>query len=106
MRFPFAEIHFALPFHAATRIAYRKVDALAQIGCRVLVPLGKRIATGFVVQRTDKIDFAPEKLRDILDRLEGDPKTLLEEWQRKLALKFDENGKIVPRYPVEVGRER
>ena len=31
--------------------------------------------------------------------LEGDPKTLLEEWQKKLALKFDANGKIVPMYP-------
>jgi len=37
--------------------------------------------------------------------LQGDPKTLLEEWQKKLTLKFDENGKIVPRYPVEA-RER
>jgi hypothetical protein len=36
--------------------------------------------------------------------LPGDPKTLLEEWQRKLALKFDENGKIVPRYSVEAAR--
>ncbi len=32
--------------------------------------------------------------------IEGDPKELLETWQRKLALKFDTDGKIVPRYPV------
>ena len=38
--------------------------------------------------------------------LVGDPKTLLEEWQSKLALQFDANGKIVPRYPVAVARAR
>jgi WD40 repeat protein len=38
--------------------------------------------------------------------IQGDPKALLEEWQRKLALKFDENGKIVPMYSVEAARER
>ena len=33
--------------------------------------------------------------------LAGDPKALLEEWQKKLALKF-EDGKIVPMWPVAV----
>jgi WD40 repeat protein len=37
--------------------------------------------------------------------IQGDPKTLLKEWQNKLALKFDENGKIVPMYLVEAARE-
>lgn len=31
----------------------------------------------------------------------SDPNSLLEEWQRKLSLKFDEQGKIVPVWPVE-----
>lgn len=32
--------------------------------------------------------------------IEGDPEALLEEWGRKLALRFDENMDVVPRYPV------
>jgi len=39
---------------------------------------------------------------DIADAppLEGNPQELLETWQHKLALKFDQDGKIVPRWPV------
>jgi len=74
MPFPFAEIHFALPLSRGyTYRVPESLDTLAQIGCRALVPLGKRVATGFVVRRTDKIDFAPEKLRDILDVLDAAP---------------------------------
>jgi primosomal protein N' (replication factor Y) len=71
---PFAEIHFALPLSRG--YTYRvpdSLDTLAQVGCRALAPLGKRVATGFIVRRTDKIDFAPEKLRDILDVLDAAP---------------------------------
>lgn len=32
--------------------------------------------------------------------LEGDPAELLEEWQRRLALKFNENTDIVPKWPM------
>ena len=71
---PFAEIHFALPLSRGyTYRVPESLDAMAQIGCRVLVPLGKRIATGFIVRRTDKIDFAPEKLREVLDVLDAAP---------------------------------
>jgi hypothetical protein len=34
----------------------------------------------------------------------GDPGALLEEWQRKLARTFDEDGKLVPLWPVGVTR--
>ncbi len=34
----------------------------------------------------------------------GDPNALLDEWQKKLGLKFDEQQKIVPVWPVEVIR--
>jgi primosomal protein N' (replication factor Y) len=74
MSLPFAEIHFALPLSRG--YTYRvpdSLDTLAQVGCRALAPLGKRVATGFIVRRTDKIDFAPEKLRDILDVLDATP---------------------------------
>ncbi|MCI0694586.1 primosomal protein N' [candidate division KSB1 bacterium] len=74
MALPFAEIHFALPLSRGyTYRVPESLDELAQAGCRVLVPLGKRVATGFVVRRTDKIDFSPEKLRDILDVLDETP---------------------------------
>jgi primosomal protein N' (replication factor Y) len=74
MPHPFAEIHFALPLSRGyTYRVPKNFDTLAQIGCRALVPLGKRVATGFIVRRTDKIDFAPEKLRDILDVLDVTP---------------------------------
>ncbi|MDZ7359565.1 MAG: primosomal protein N' [candidate division KSB1 bacterium] len=74
MLLPFAEIHFALPLSRG--YTYRvpdSLDMLAQAGCRALAPLGKRVATGFIVRRTNKIDFAPEKLRDILDVLDSTP---------------------------------
>ncbi len=71
---PLAEIHFALPLSRGyTYRVPESLEALAQVGCRALVPLGKRIATGFIVRRTDKIDFSPEKLRDILDVLDEAP---------------------------------
>ena len=74
MSFPFAEIHFALPLSRGyTYRVPENFGTFAQIGCRALVPLGKRVATGFIVRRTDKIDFAPEKLRDILDVLDESP---------------------------------
>ena len=74
MSSPYAEIHFALPLSRGyTYRVPEGLDSIAQIGCRVLVPLGKRIATGFIVRRTDKIDFAPEKLREVLDVLDAAP---------------------------------
>ncbi len=74
MSLPFAEIHFALPLSRGyTYRVPEGLDAVAQSGCRALVPLGKRVATGFIVRRTDKIDFPPEKLRDILDILDDTP---------------------------------
>jgi primosomal protein N' (replication factor Y) len=74
MSLPFAEIHFALPLSRGyTYRVPENLDTAAQAGCRALVPLGKRVSTGFIVRRTDKIDFAPEKLRDILDVLDEAP---------------------------------
>lgn len=74
MSFPFAEIHFALPLSRGyTYRVPESLDAMAQIGCRALVPFGKRVATGFIVRRTDKIDFNPEKLREVLDVLDASP---------------------------------
>jgi hypothetical protein len=36
----------------------------------------------------------------------GDPKELLNDWMKRLALKFDERWKIVPSQPVETGEQR
>jgi primosomal protein N' (replication factor Y) len=74
MQNPFAEIHFALPLSRGyTYRVPESLNAIAQAGCRALVPLGKRVATGFIVRRTDTIDFPPEKLRDIFDVLDEMP---------------------------------
>jgi primosomal protein N' (replication factor Y) len=74
MLLAFAEIHFALPLSRGyTYRVPESFDTIAQVGCRALVPLGKRLATGFIVRRTDKIDFDPEKLREILDILDETP---------------------------------
>lgn len=65
MPFPFAEIHFALPLSRGyTYRVPEGLDTLAQIGCRALMPLGKRVATGFIVRRKGKIDLLPETARD------------------------------------------
>ena len=86
MPLPYAEIHFALPLSRGyTYRVPEGLDVIAQIGCRALVPLGKRVATGFIVRRTDKIDFDPEKLREVLDVLDAaplfdEPRLQLAEW--------------------------
>lgn len=41
-----------------------------------------------------------------VEPLQGDTETLLEEWQRRLALTFDENMNIVPMYPISTPNER
>jgi WD40 repeat protein len=42
------------------------------------------------------IDLDPSDSQPI----QGDPRSLLSEWTKKLALTFDESGRIVPSYPV------
>ena len=39
-------------------------------------------------------------LKPEAEPIKGDPEALLEEWQQKLALKFNESMNIVPRYPL------
>ncbi len=71
MKSPYAEIHFPLPLSRG--YTYRVPESLheaAQPGRRALVPLGKRVATGFIVRRTNVIDFPPEKLKDLFDVLD------------------------------------
>jgi WD40 repeat protein len=47
-----------------------------------------------VVIRTIDVDHTDTR------PIQGDPKSLLSEWSGKLALTFDEQGRIVPRYPT------
>ena len=84
MNFPYAEIHFPLPLSRG--YTYRVPDSLqeaAQPGRRALVPLGKRVATGFILRRTNTIDFPAEKLKDLLDVL--DAESLFDEARLQLA---------------------
>ncbi len=84
MHLPYAEIHFPLPLSRG--YTYRvpaNLNAIAQPGCRALVPLGKRVMTGFIAKRVDKIDFPPEKLKDIFDILDEQP--LFDEQRLQLA---------------------
>jgi WD40 repeat protein len=65
-----------------------------------LEPSGRRLKlaqldTGSsVVIRSIDLDHGDSQL------IQGDPRSLLSEWMRKLALTFDESGRIVPLYPV------
>ncbi|MDZ7268886.1 MAG: primosomal protein N' [candidate division KSB1 bacterium] len=84
MQSPYAEIHFPLPMSRG--YTYRipeSLQTLAQVGCRALVPLGRRVATGFIVKHVAGTDFPEEKLRDILDVLDETP--LFDETRLALA---------------------
>ncbi len=84
MHLPYAEIHFPLPLSRG--YTYRvpsHLDKAALPGCRALVPLGKRVMTGFIARRVDKIDFPPEKLKDVFDILDEQP--LFDEQRLQLA---------------------
>ena len=37
--------------------------------------------------------------------IQGDPKALLEDWQKRLGLKFNDQHKIVPMWPLEDGSQ-
>lgn len=84
MPLPYAEIHFPLPLSRG--YTYRvppHLEKAAQPGCRALVPLGKRVMTGFIARRVDTIDFSPDKLKDVFDILDEQP--LFDEQRLKLA---------------------
>ncbi|KAA0229852.1 primosomal protein N' [candidate division KSB1 bacterium] len=84
MQFPYAEIHFALPLSRGyTYRVPESLDHLALVGSRALVPLGKRVATGFIACRKAEIDFPTEKLKDVLDILDETP--LFDETRMDLA---------------------
>ncbi len=78
----FAEVHFPLPVrHGYT---YRIPDSLkesAQVGCRVLAPLGPRRVTGFLVKISDTSERA--ELKEILEIL--DPAPIFSEEHLNLA---------------------
>jgi WD40 repeat protein len=54
---------------------------------------------GSVRIETIRLDFQDE------EPLPGDPADLLADWQERLALVFDANGKIVPRWPITAPRD-
>lgn len=86
---PYAEIHFPLPLSRG--YTYRvpaNLNAVALPGCRALVPLGKRVMTGFIVKRVSTIDFSPDKLKDVFDILDEQP--LFDEQRLQLALWISE----------------
>jgi len=68
----FAEVHFPLP--VGRGYTYRIPDNLresAQVGCRVLVPLGPRRVTGFLVELSDTNPRTD--LKDVLEVLDPEP---------------------------------
>lgn len=84
MRLPYVEIHFPLPLSRG--YTYRlpaNLEHVALPGCRALVPLGKRVMTGFIMKRVDTIAFPPEKLKDVFDILDEQP--LFDEQRLQLA---------------------
>jgi primosomal protein N' (replication factor Y) len=68
----FAEIYFPLPLrHGYTYRVPDSLQAAAQIGCRVLVPLGPRRVTGFLVAIAETKDRAD--LKEVLEVLDPAP---------------------------------
>jgi len=68
----FAEVHFPLPVrHGYTYRVPESLRESARVGCRVLVPLGPRRVTGFLVALSETNDRAD--LKDILEVLDPAP---------------------------------
>ncbi|MEP7042721.1 MAG: primosomal protein N', partial [Dokdonella sp.] len=59
-------LRLALPVPLNTLFDYRApAGAAPQVGCRVLVPFGKRSVVGVVVEQTDASDLDEDKLKTI-----------------------------------------
>ena len=72
----FAEV--AVPLFVRQTYSYRLIGSLAEIarpGCRVLVPFGKKLVTGYVVALHDQLDEAldPASLKDVEQVLDEEP---------------------------------
>ncbi len=82
--------------HADEKLRQRLDVHLAALSCPDCLELAVRSIGDSL--RIDTIHlFEPDAAP-----LEGDPDELLEEWQRRLALKFNENMDVVPLWPVDV----
>ena len=69
----FAQIVFPLPFrNSFTYSIPEELRDLTQVGVRAVVPFGKRVLTGFVIEISNKTDVK-EKIRPILDILDDIP---------------------------------
>lgn len=69
----FAQIVFPLPFR--NRFTYgipEQLEELVQFGVRVVVPFGKRVMTGYVVDISDNTDIK-EKIKPVRDVLDEQP---------------------------------
>jgi primosomal protein N' (replication factor Y) len=74
---PFVEV--AVPLHVSTTFIYRlppDLRELAQVGCRIVVPLGRKIVTGYIVDLLDQLgdrinldESDIKEAREILDPL-------------------------------------
>jgi primosomal protein N' (replication factor Y) len=69
----FAEIVFPLPFrNAFTYSVPKELEPFAQTGVRAVVPFGKRMLTGFIVNTSEKTDVK-EKIKPVYDILDDKP---------------------------------
>ncbi|MGE5682613.1 MAG: primosomal protein N', partial [Bacillota bacterium] len=69
----FAEIVFPLPFrNSFTYYIPNELSDLAQVGVRAVVPFGKRVLTGFIIDVTETTPVG-EKIKPIQDILDTNP---------------------------------
>ncbi|MBM4172635.1 MAG: primosomal protein N' [Ignavibacteria bacterium] len=69
----FAQVVFPLPFrNSFTYVIPESLSENVKVGVRVVVPFGKRVLTGFVIEITDKTELK-EKIKPIRDVLDDEP---------------------------------
>jgi primosomal protein N' (replication factor Y) len=70
----FAEV--AVPVHVRQTFTYHLTDDLASrahVGCRVIVPFGRKLLTGFIVALAEQIDHEPSNLKEVEQLIDETP---------------------------------
>jgi primosomal protein N' (replication factor Y) len=70
----FAEVVIPLPLQEIYEYSVPpSMEKRISKGCRVLVPFGRKLLTGYVIEIKDSCSYAEEKLKDIKDILDEEP---------------------------------